>query len=154
MATPNRVLDLTTDHDRLTVRIDGADYPLRTANDLTLDAYKTLERIGPQIGALLRLDALTPEQGQELSQLLDQACRLAIVAPDPVQDRLSDVNRVQIFRVFTQLLAPTLVQAARAIDLARHPVAGMKPFRASSGSTAGRPKAGSPRPRSASSARA
>jgi len=151
MATPDRVLDITTDRTRPTVRIDHVEYLLRTSNDLTLDTYKTLERIGPRIGALLLLDALTPPQGQELSQLLDQACRIALVAPTTVHDRLGDVHRASVFQVFTQLLTPSLVRALRA---ASPRATGLKPSRGSSASTVAPLRAGSPRRRSASSGRA
>lgn len=156
MATPAPVLDLTTDRTRPMVRIDHVDYPLRTSNDLTLDAYKTLERIAPRIGALLLLETLTAEQGSELSQLLDQACRLGLVAPESVHDTLGDVHRLSLFQVFTELLTPSLVRAARvaAISQASHS-RGLTPSPDSSGSIpAAATKTGPRARRSASSGRA
>lgn len=153
MATPDRVLDITTDRARPVVRIDQVTYPLRTTNDLTLDAYKTLERLTPRIGALLLQDALTPAEGKELGQLLDQVCRLALVAPPAVLDRLSDVHRVQVFTVFTELLMPSLPRASRAPGLEARPATGRKPSRASNASTVAASSSGSRRSPSASSRR-
>ncbi len=155
MASSDRVLDITTNRERPSIRIDQVDYPLRNSNDLTLDVYKTLERVAPRITELLLMDTLTPADGSELSQLLDQICRIALVTPSTsdLHDRLSDINRLTIYQVFTELLTPNLLQAARAETPGARRAAGTKLSRASSGSTAAPPKPGSPRRRSASSAR-
>lgn len=150
MATPDPVLDLTTTRTRPTVRIDHVDYPLRNSYDVTLDAYKTLERISPRIGVLLLRDTLTTDQASELSQLLVQACRIALVAAPAVHATLGDVHRVKIFEVFMQLLTPSLPGAARA-ELEAPRSNGAKRSPSSSGSTAGASKTGSRRSRAASS---
>ena len=154
MATPDRVLDITTDRIRATVRIDQVAYPLRDSHDLTLDMYKTLERVSPRIGALLLLETLTKAQGSELGQLLEQACRCALVAPAVVHDRLGDFHRLNVFQVFMQLLTPSLGRAARAVMQGTPRATGRKPSRAFSVSTAAPSTAGSRPRRSVSSGRA
>ena len=146
MAT-SPVLDLTTDSQRPTVRIDQVAYELRTSNDLTLQSFKELERITPRVGALMLQEALSVDEGRELSQLLDTVCRMALVAPEAVQAGLGDVHRVLIFKVFSELLTPSLQRAGA--ELMRQPADGMRSSRGSSASTAAPRRAGSRRPRSA-----
>jgi hypothetical protein len=153
MAIVQPVLDLTTDLERPTVKIDQVAYLLRTARDLTLDAYKALERATPRIAALLLADVLSADEGQELSHLLDSACQIALIAPEAVHAKLGDVQRMQIFQVFTERLTPKLRMAASARPTTAGRAAGTKPSRGSNGSTAAPPRVGSRRRRSASSAR-
>lgn len=151
--TPDPILDLTTERDRPTVRIDAVDYLLRTFNDLTLNAYKTLERLTARIPLLLLLDTYTADQEQELSGLLDQVCRLVLVAPAAVHDQLGDVHRLRVFHVFTQRLTPSLLRATSAMREAI-PSTGPTPSHGSSGSIpAAATKTGPRGPRSASSRR-
>lgn len=157
MATPAPVLDITTTRTRPTVRIDQVEYPLRTSHDLTLDVYKTLERLLPRISALLALDGLSPADGTELGRLLDQVCRIALVTDpsDDIHRRLVDLDRLGIFQVFLELLTPNLLQATRVSGpTAALPATGPKPSRASSASTAAPSRGGSQPRRSASSGRA
>lgn len=115
-----RQLQLTTNQVRHVVRIDDIPYSLRTANDLTLSMYKTLERISPRIGGLLLLDTLSTEEEQELSRLLDQAARLALDAPEDVQVRLGDMNRINVFRVFAEIVTPSLLPTWVEMTPAQH----------------------------------
>ena len=151
MAT-SPALDLFTDTERLTVRIDGIDYPLRTSNDLTLDSYKTLERIGPRIGVLFLQQSYSKADLREMSALLDTVTQIAIVAPEEVLRRLGDANRTMIAKVFFELLAPVL-QRMRAVMEEESPVPGMKPSLGFNGSTGPRPPVGRRKPPSARSAR-
>lgn len=110
---PLPLLDLTTTQVRPEVRIDAIAYEIRTSNDLSLGQYKALERLLPRVGVLLTIETLTQAEDTELSALLDTVCRMGLVAPDAIQDGLGHVNRVLIFKVFTELLTPS-VNATRA----------------------------------------
>jgi hypothetical protein len=115
MADKN-ILDLTTETDRPVVTIDGIAYPLRTARDLTLQDFKHLERISLRTGDLMtRTRSLTKAENAELGTRLKEVAKIAVDAPASVLAKLTDVQRVMIFKVFTELLTPTLILAARAI---------------------------------------
>jgi len=115
MADKN-VLDLTTETDRPVVMIDGIAYPLRTARDLTLQDFKNLERLSIRTSELMtRARSLTKDENRELAIRLKEVAKIALEAPPGVLAKLSDVQRVMVFKVFTELLTPTLILAARAI---------------------------------------
>lgn len=145
------ILDLTTPQTRPFVKINGIAYDLRTSNDLTLQAFRTLERITPQIGALLQQPELSDAEATTLSTLLAQGCAIGLDAPADVLKGLGDVGRIQVFKVFAELSTPSLQRAGA--NLAARPAPGTKPSRGSSGSTGARNASGSPRRRSGSSGR-
>lgn len=145
------LLDIFTTRDRPFIRIDGADYELRTSNDLTLEAYRAIERAAPRINTLIVKSGMSPAEESELSQLLDMVCRRALVAPDDLLGRLGDINRMVIFTAFTNLLTPSLLRT-RATLAEASTAPGTKSSRGSRGSSAGNRKRGSRASRSASSA--
>jgi len=110
------ILDLTTETIRPVVKIDGIGYPLRTSNDLTLEQYRFLERVSIRVGDLLTRSAtLTKIENHELETRLKEVASVALEAPAGVLKKLTAIQRVMIFKVFTELLTPTLIQAIRAI---------------------------------------
>ena len=110
------ILDLTTDDTRPTVTIDGIGYPLRTARDLTLQDFRYLERVSLRVGDLLtRSHALTKAEAHELETRLEEIAPVALEAPAAILAKLTAIQRVMVFKVFTELLTPTLIQAIRAI---------------------------------------
>jgi hypothetical protein len=141
-----QILDLTTETDRPVVRIDGIAYPLRTARDLTLQDFKSLERLSIRTSELMtRARSLTKDENRELAVRLKEVAKIALDAPPAVLAKLSDVQRVMVFKVFTELLTPTLIMAARAIatDQAALRSSGTKQSPGSYASTAGLLKRGS-----------
>jgi len=147
------ILDITSETSRPLVKIDGVPYPLRTSRDLTLQDFKMLERVSIRVGELLTLPDLDREQDLELAARLKEVVDVALEAPAGVKANLSDIHRVLIFKVFTELLTPGVLLATRAIQAMPNRYPGTRPSSDSSGSTASRPKHGSPEPRSASSKR-
>jgi hypothetical protein len=145
MADKN-ILDLTTDVDRPVVTIDAIAYPLRTARDLTLQDFKHLERISVRTGDLLsRTRTLTKDENRELELRLKEVTKIALDAPGSVLAKLTAIQRVMVFKVFTELLTPTLILAARAIatnQTAGAPSPGTKQSPGSYASTAGLLKRG------------
>lgn len=110
------ILDLTTETERPVVKIDGVGYPLRTSSDLTLEQFRFLERVSVRVGDLLqRSSALTKAENRELETRLKECARVALEAPPAVLAKLTPIQRVMVFKVFTELLTPTLIQAIRAI---------------------------------------
>ena len=110
------ILDLTTDTDRPVVTIDGIAYPLRTSGDLTLQDFKSLERLSLRVGDLMsRTRSLTKGENVELERRLKEVAKVALDAPPGILAKLTAIQRVMIFKVFSELLAPTLILAARAI---------------------------------------
>lgn len=109
------ILDLSTKRERLNIKIDHVAYLLRTADDLTLAQFRTMERIAPRLAILLALDQVSDEDEQELVALLDVACAIAIDAPAALVQQLSPVARVSVFNVFTELLLPRLLQTRASL---------------------------------------
>ena len=140
------ILDLTTETDRPVVKIDGIGYPLRTTNDLTLENFRYLERVSLRVGTLLtRAAALKPMESAELEKRLKEVAAVALEAPPAVLRKLTAIQRIMIFKVFTELLTPTLIQAARAMEPGQTPAIlspGMKLSPGSYASTAGLLKPG------------
>jgi hypothetical protein len=123
MADKN-ILDLTTETDRPVVTIDGIAYPLRTARDLTLQDFKSLERLSIRTSELMtRARSLSKDENRELAIRLKDVAKIALDAPANILAKLSDVQRVMVFKVFTELLTPTLILAARAIATGQTPAA-------------------------------
>lgn len=122
------ILDLTTETDRPVVKIDGIGYPLRTTNDLTLENFRFLERVSARVGALLqRAAALKPFEEAELEKRLKEITAIALEAPAPVLRKLTAIQRIMVFKVFTELLTPTLIQAVRAMGEGQTPPANLSP---------------------------
>jgi hypothetical protein len=148
MADKN-ILDLTTETDRPVITIDGIAYPLRTARDLSLQDFKNLERLSIRTADLMqRARSLTKDEDRELKIRLKEVAKIAVEAPAPVLAKLSDVQRVMVFKVFTELLTPTLILAVRAMATDQAPAIGRRspgrrPSPGSYASTAGLLKPGS-----------
>lgn len=145
------ILDLTTDRPRYTVRIDGPAYQLRDTSDLTIQQYRTLERLAPRTGLLLANEQPSDADSVELDHLLDAICRIALDAPDPVHAKLRIMERIAIFNVFTELSLPSLLRM-RALPTVS-PADGTTSSRASRGSTGATRARGRRTSRSAPSAR-
>lgn len=153
MAEARPALDLTTETDeRPIVKIDKVPYQLRIAKDLSLQDFKYLERVSIRTGELLTREALTKDESKELAGHLLGIVRLALDAPADVLDKLTDVQRVLVFKVFTELLTPGLLLAVRAIQTSV-PFPGMKRSPGSSGSIPGRRTKGGSRARRTGSSR-
>jgi hypothetical protein len=153
-ASPPPLLDLATDRVRPIVKIDSVPYELRTSDDLALEAYRTIERLGPRIAVLLRQETLTPADSRELSTHLRTAVEIGLVAPPEVHAALGDIHRIQIAKVFFELCVPSLLRARASLEaLTAVPRPGTKSSPGSNASTAARPRRGSGTRRSASSAR-
>lgn len=134
MADARPALDLTTETDeRPIVRIDQIGYELRTSRDLTLQDFKFLERVSIRVGELLTKANLSKQESQELAGRLKEIVALALEAPADVLAKLTDIQRVSIFKVFTELLTPGLLLAVRAIQQPA-PFPGTKRSPGSSGS--------------------
>lgn len=141
MATaPTPILDLDTLTPPPSVRIDGHDYVLKVLDGLTLLEHNRLQQVQPRLSVLL--DLAVPSEGElrELAVLLDAVCRLVLEAPDEVQRRLNDPQRMAVVLAFFGLL-PRLGRLTRAVTGLPEtppPSTGGKPSRGSSRSTGAR----------------
>jgi fatty acid/phospholipid biosynthesis enzyme len=119
------------------VSIDGERYALLSVAALPLASIQRIQRDGPRLGELLKIEEKTPNQTTETSQLLRSVCELVLEAPADVHARLSDVHRVAIIHSFMQLQS-TPVNRPRTGVLST----GAKSSRGSNGSTVARRKRG------------
>jgi hypothetical protein len=110
---PPPVLDLTTEAERLTVKIDGVEYLLRQSNDLSLANLRFIERTGARLLALeagFEQGDLKEREEAEYASLLAQWCELAIDAPQDVIEKVGVLNRALIIQSFLELSAPSLLR--------------------------------------------
>lgn len=128
------ILDLTTEHERLTVKIDGIAYDMRDENDLSLSHYRLLQQAGPRLAALEDLPAMSKAQESEYADLLLSVCLLALDAPEKVIERVGVVQRIAIVRSFCELSAPSLRRMGAAMQ-AKTQSPGTNSSPASTGST-------------------
>ncbi len=158
------ILEIEALEEYPTVIIGKTAYALCPPDALTLAALKRFTKLAPQIDELFRLENPTPEQEQELSAALDRMTRLVLEAPEDVYQRLTDVQRWQIYRAFLGLSSRQIQSATAATEamLAPAPAAptgratrptGVRSSRGSSGSTGATRARGSMRSRSGSSGR-
>lgn len=159
MATPKTpLLDLNTFLERATVRLrseahpDGVDYELRNPGELTLLERVKVSKQAPALASFGDENAVA-----ELSKVLDEVCRIVLIAPDDMHARLTDHMRLAIVLAFIEL-SPMNRRSARATMTAppaaaspRTTAAGANSSRNLSSGTAARRASGSRRSRSRSS---
>lgn len=147
-------LDISTaPDDREFININQAPYFIRSTRDLELDDFQYLEPATIRVARLLKMGAhRSKNETKELAALLRRVVALAVDAPAEILEKLDDIQRVSIFKVFTELLLPGILSAVRALEPAA-PVPGTKQSPGSSVSTAGAMRSGSGKRRSGSSKR-
>lgn len=145
------LLNLTTITDRHTVTVDGKDYELRLPGELSIAEGVRLRVLAQRIPAG-KISDLNEEQARELGVAVDQVCRMVLIAPEDVQERLGDHNRLAVALAFITLSPEVVRQVARAIhqqtDASATTSTGGKSSRNSSGSTGKARGIGSKRNRS------
>lgn len=109
MANGKRIplLDLDTLAARATVTIDGSEYELRNAGELSLLEFHRFARKAEEVDGILAKDDDGEELALRLTELLDELCRLILEAPDEVHRRLKDVLRLRIVQAFNELPGKT-----------------------------------------------
>jgi hypothetical protein len=116
MAEP--ILDINTFVEHRTVRIDGVDYDLVNAGELSaLDNHRLSKRAAR---AKELVEAEDEAQVLELGEHLDWLCRLVLRAPDEIHKRLTETHRLAIVQSFTDLQRES-VTAAPATEEAAPP---------------------------------
>jgi hypothetical protein len=107
------LLDISTIVPQYSILIDGKSYFIRNTDGLSLRQSLIVERAMPRIATLMQAD-LTEADDRELSGLLQQVCSSVLEAPDDVRDKLTDVQRLQVFIAFTPLRSKLLPPATGA----------------------------------------
>ena len=100
MKTP--ILELSTDSATCPIKIDAKAYAIRHPNALSLFDFKHVDRQLPRVAHLLQQTAPSPEQRQELSQLLAEVTAIVLEAPDAVHAKLKDTHRLIIVEAFAR----------------------------------------------------
>lgn len=114
MATTAAVplLQLTTLVDRPSVEIDGVKYALLMPDTLSLLDYQRLSLRVPRLEELwtqaVGETPLTEAQETELREAFQEVCGIILRAPEAVQAKLTDLQRVQIYQSFLALPSATL----------------------------------------------
>lgn len=140
MAKP--ILDLSTLIERPIIRVDGADYHLKSPEELTLLESQQFTAWGKEIEALAR-----DGKSEDLSAVVRIVARDALAdVPGEVFGRLSPSQLMAIVEVFTALLLSRRLRLAGAIATAARPT-GASSSPGSSSPSAATPDGGSPAPR-------
>jgi hypothetical protein len=134
--SPSPMLDLQIFPVRPTIKIDQVSYELRTVNDFTLAEYTRWERELPLVGRLLyNADkGLNKAESADVSRRLDALCRLVLMAPEDIQRKIGDINRIFIIKAFFERLPPVLRTTAitgRNLETTTSPNPGRKASRGS-----------------------
>ncbi len=94
------LLTLDTLSERQIVRINGEDYELRNAGELSILAYHRLGQKSERVGELLNVDEPTEQQVTTLRAILDELAREILVAPDEVYKLLRDLDKMRLVQAF------------------------------------------------------
>jgi hypothetical protein len=133
------LLNLTTLVDKPSVKIDGVKYALSVPDALSLMDCHRLSVVMARIDALspkLSTGTLAHDEEADLSEAFAGVCRVVLAAPDPVQAKLTAIQRLYIYQAFLQLPQSTLrLVGAMATGATSRPT-GAKSSRGSRGSTA------------------
>ncbi len=154
---PEPLLNLDTIAPAASVIIDGVPYAIQSPDGLTLMGLRQVRPMIVRLELLRGEITLTDEQAAEEKALLNGVCRVVLSAPDAVQDKLSDLQRMAIYTSFLSLPSSMLhLLGARTLTGATLPtvakMTGAKSSRSSNGSTrAGARSTGSRASRAASS---
>lgn len=133
------VLNIQTLGPGVPIRIDGRLYHVRHPNKLSIESRLEFDEVMERAPALLmRVRKLTKQEREDLSVLLDRACRVVLDAPSSVQKGLIDSDRISILHVFIDLRPkPTPQRAGGTAQTTRpaSPSTGESSSRGSRGST-------------------
>lgn len=96
------ILDLSTQEpDRPVIKIDGAEYYLSTAEDLTLKESSYMSWAGEQMQKISSAEEWQETEADKLEGFLDEACRLALHdVPEDVYGKLTDGHKIKIVEAF------------------------------------------------------
>lgn len=147
------LIDISTVIERPTVAIDGTRYEILSPDELSvLDSHR-LAAWGRRYDALVAKDAPTPDEDQEMSDLvISMSKKIMVGVPEEVRAKLTDAMRQAVIEVFSVLpLGRRLGRLAGAVPATASRSIGARPSLGSSASTAGGPDGGSRRPPSISS---
>lgn len=135
---PKALFSLDTTTPPACITVNGQPYDLLRGDQLSIAQYHEAMRLIPRYDALMQAESLDEAQSEELAQVLVRLCRLVLLAPDEVQIRLNDNQRLQVVLAFTALSLLTPGPRARATTTA-------PPVRRSTGASRSRASAGSTR---------
>lgn len=100
------LLDLSTIVDRPKIKVDGELYDLARPSDLGFKQDAQLSHAHKRANELHQKEngeAMTDDDWEELSHLLDRSCRILILdLPNEKHELLSDIQRLQVMTAFTQ----------------------------------------------------
>lgn len=100
-----RILELSTLVDRDTVVINGEEFDLRAPAEFSILEFHRIGKRAASLSALQAKDGLTDDEIGELSSVLDELCRLVLVAPDEVHLKLREGHKQAILGAFTDAAA-------------------------------------------------
>lgn len=115
------LLNLETLTERPKIRIDGKDYEMLNADEISVVDLYRVQKLGKRIYQHSFSDEDDDEEGARKLEEMSRAATelLQIIMPDlptDVERKLTDRHRMEILNTFTRLSLPNLPTAARATE--------------------------------------
>ena len=112
MADKPAVLDLDYLTERPQVIINKQPFNMLRAEEVSILEFHRLGKQANKVSEYFSrgIDTLTDEEVSDLVSVLDQGCRFVLRAPDEVHKILTDDQRLQILKAFTDLLRESAAQ--------------------------------------------
>jgi len=111
------ILNLDTLTERHTVTVDGVPHDILNPGQLSILDTHNAQKWAARVREISKdLENISDEAVQEMGQHLDRFCRLVMLAPPEVHDRLTDNQRLAVMAVFTELQRGMLPAPAGASD--------------------------------------
>ncbi len=95
-------LILNTEKEIPTVKIDETHYKLRI--DMNYAQMLAHQRINKKMTDITKLESLTETEEVDLQKSIDLIMEMIIDAPEEVLDKLTDIQKFQIMKVFNDQL--------------------------------------------------
>jgi hypothetical protein len=100
------LLDLSTETDRDTIKIDGAEYEIRAMDEFGIQDIAGFQAIGKKLQAAGN-DPLGKDNGAGLVKSIDEMIdKIVVSLPPDIKAKLTDWHKVKIIQVFADAANP------------------------------------------------
>lgn len=106
--TKQPLLTITSPEDRDYILIDDKKYEVRGKSEFSLLQLQKIMKIGSQFADIGDRKELSEKEAQQLTDMLNDNVRQILVDADSVIDKLSDMQKIDILRLFPKLLSVDL----------------------------------------------
>lgn len=102
MAEKTKTLDISTTIDRVSIKVDGKAYEMRSDSELSLEEAHYLGAQGRKLNELMSKDKLDQNQKATLAGIADNITGTVMVNFDAQLEKLSGLQKIQIVNFFME----------------------------------------------------